>query len=127
MFEDFFLFLLGRFPFRVHIFRKQFIPDTAVIGSITAEKAVVASRIEPNNFHLTVFNPWFNKLWHPVSQSDLIIGPRPFVNPNLGGLFRGWFCSGGVKLPLKLVRITLGTWNLVRKYTHIYSFRKYTF
>ena len=28
---------------------------------------------------------------------------------------------------LKLVWITLETWNLVRKYTHIYSFRKYTF
>ena len=28
---------------------------------------------------------------------------------------------------LKLVRITLKTWNLVRKCTHICSFRKYTF
>ena len=28
---------------------------------------------------------------------------------------------------LKLVRINLETWNLVRKYTHICSFRKYTF
>ena len=28
---------------------------------------------------------------------------------------------------LKLVRIMLETWNLVGKYTHIFSFRKYTF
>ena len=28
---------------------------------------------------------------------------------------------------LKIVRIMLETWNLVRKYTHICSFRKYTF
>ena len=37
---------------------------------------------------------------------------------------------GGVKLPppnLKPVRITLETWNLVRKYKYIFSFRKYTF
>ena len=34
----------------------------------------------------------------------------------------------GVKLPrLKPVRITLETWNVVRKYAHICSFRKYTF
>ena len=28
---------------------------------------------------------------------------------------------------LKLVRIIIETWNFVRKYTHIFSFRKYTF
>ena len=28
---------------------------------------------------------------------------------------------------LKLVRIMLETWNLVRKYTRIFGFRKYTF
>ena len=36
----------------------------------------------------------------------------------------------GVKLPppcLKLVRIMLETWILVRKYIHVCSFRKYTF
>ena len=52
------------------------------------------------------------------------------INPNLGGLFRGLFWEGGgVKLPpyLKLVRITLETSNLARKYTPICSFRKYTF
>ena len=30
-------------------------------------------------------------------------------------------------LCLKLVRIIPETWNLVRKYTHLFSFRKYTF
>ena len=36
--------------------------------------------------------------------------------------------GGGGELPcLKLVRITLGIWNLVPKYTHICSFKKYTF
>ena len=30
-------------------------------------------------------------------------------------------------LRLKLVRSMLETWNLVGKYTHIYSFRKYSF
>ena len=35
---------------------------------------------------------------------------------------------GGKLLPcLKLVRVMLETWNLVRQYTHIFSFRKYTF
>ena len=40
-----------------------------------------------------------------------------------------WGGDVGVKLPpcLKLVRIVLETWNLVRKFTHICSFRKYTF
>ena len=34
----------------------------------------------------------------------------------------------GVKLArLKLIRIMLETWNLVHKFTHIFSFRKYTF
>ena len=61
------------------------------------------------------------------------------LNSNLGGLFRGSFWGvyvcvgvggeGGLKLSpcLKLVRIMLETWNLVREYKHIYSFRKYTF
>ena len=51
-------------------------------------------------------------------------------NSNLGGLFRGsfWGEVGKITPPsLKLVRIVLETWNLVRKYTHISSFRKYTF
>ena len=44
----------------------------------------------------------------------------------LGGLFWG---RRGVKLPLcpKLVRVMLETWNLLRTYTRICSFRKYTF
>ena len=59
-------------------------------------------------------------------------------NANLGGLFRDSFRGRGDDLPrpppshtpttyLKFVRIILETWNLVRKYTHICSFRKYTF
>ena len=61
-----------------------------------------------------------------------------FIKPNLGGLFRGsfWGSQGGVTptpLPpqrppcLKLVRIMLETLNLTDKYTHIRSFRIYTF
>ena len=58
------------------------------------------------------------------------------LNPNLGRLFRGLFfkvCVGGGKiippLPpcLTLDRIMLKTWNMVLKYKHICSFRKYTF
>ena len=55
-----------------------------------------------------------------------------WFNPNLGGLLRVCFEVGGKtnSLPplcLKLVRIMLATSNLARKYTHICSFRKYTF
>ena len=65
------------------------------------------------------------------------------INPNLGGVFRGlffFFWGGGlVKLTsptphthtLSKTRqnhaIILETGNLVRKYTHICSFKKYTF
>ena len=53
------------------------------------------------------------------------------LNPNLGGLFRGSFWGGGggrgITLCLKLVRMMLETWNFVRKFAHICSFRKYTF
>ena len=48
-------------------------------------------------------------------------------NPNLGGTC---FAGEGGRVsdyPLKLVRIMLETWTLVRKYKHICSFRKYTF
>ena len=52
-------------------------------------------------------------------------------NPNLGRLFRIHFEVGGKitsrLLCLKFVRITPETWNLVRKNTHICSFRKDTF
>ena len=41
------------------------------------------------------------------------------VDPNLGGLFRDRFWGGGgvgkITLCLKLVTVTLDTWNLVRK------------
>ena len=49
-------------------------------------------------------------------------------NSNLGGVHFE-VGEGGLKLPLglKLVRIMLETWNLAGKYTHICSFRKYTF
>ena len=51
------------------------------------------------------------------------------LNPNMGGLFRGLFRGGDgwISPCLKLVRIMLETWNLVHKYTHIYSFRKKIF
>ena len=40
----------------------------------------------------------------------------------------GWV-GGGVNYPhcLKLVRSMLETWNLVRKFAHIFSLRKYSF
>ena len=50
--------------------------------------------------------------------------------PNLYGLPRGSFCSGGgggITPCLKLVIIMLETWNLLRKYTQKCSFRKYNF
>ena len=64
-----------------------------------------------------------------------ILNNMHFINPNLGGLFRGplWDVRERVKLPLpprpylKLVRIMLESWKLARKYTHICNFRKYTF
>ena len=61
------------------------------------------------------------KLFLPITQ--------PCINSNMGGLFRGSFWGVGQKISrcLKLVIIMLETWNLVRKYTHISSFRKYTF
>ena len=45
------------------------------------------------------------------------------VRFEMGGVVRG----GGELPRLKLVRITLETSNLARKYTPICSFRKYTF
>ena len=64
----------------------------------------------------------YNEIWDKVSNT---------IKSNLGGLFRGpvWGGGGAITLPscLKLVRIMLETWNLVRKYTNICSFRKYTF
>ena len=54
------------------------------------------------------------------------------INPNLGGLFRGLLWGGGgggdyTHSCLKLVRIMLEASNLARKYSTIFSFRKYTF
>ena len=51
------------------------------------------------------------------------------LNTNMGGLFRGLFQGGDgwISPCVKLVRIMLETWNLVHKYTHIYSFRKKNF
>ena len=52
-------------------------------------------------------------------------------NPDLGGLFRGFILRwewGGKTTPcLKLVRITLQTSNLARKYRPICNFRKHSF
>ena len=44
-----------------------------------------------------------------------------------GGGGEGAGVRGKITPCLKLFRIMLETWNLVRKYTHIISFRKYTF
>ena len=55
------------------------------------------------------------------------------INPNLGWLFKGLFWGGGggwggkTTHCLKLFRIMLETSNLARKYTLIFSLRKYTF
>ena len=51
------------------------------------------------------------------------------LDPNLVGFFRGLFWGGWEDYPLfvKVVRIILETWNLVRKYAQICSFRKFTF
>ena len=43
------------------------------------------------------------------------------------GFLRFCFEAGGGVHCLKLVRIMLQTLNVARKYTHIFSFRKYTF
>ena len=49
-----------------------------------------------------------------------------YFNPNLGRLFKGPFWSGGeggggkITPCLKLIRVMLESWNLVRKYTYTY-------
>ena len=50
-------------------------------------------------------------------------------NHILNGFFRGsfWGGGGGGVPPVKFFTIKLETWNLVRTYTRICSFRKYTF
>ena len=70
-------------------------------------------------------NIFYNVRLHSVATAEDIVD---YVNLTLGGLFRSSFCGGGKIAPfLNLVRIMLKTWNLVRKYTYICSFRKYTF
>ena len=63
---------------------------------------------------------------------SICIYDQLYLEPNLGGLFRGSFWGGrrGIPSPtpcLKLVRIMLETSYLACTYTHIYGFRKYTF
>ena len=71
-------------------------------------------------FYLNTIKKVFQKLTIQVHNLKFRI------NPNLSWLFRGWFCGGKVTSPcLTLVRIIPET--LARKYTHICSFRKYTF
>ena len=77
--------------------------------------------------------------WRSIYFRFLTSVNRPFsafkkrlsqdVNPNMGGLFRDlfWGGDGWISLCLKLVRIMLENWHLVRKYTHISSFRKKNF
>ena len=58
---------------------------------------------------------------------------KKVLNPNLGWLTPSgtfWGGGGGSKITppyMKLVRIMLETWNFVRKYPCISSFRKCTF
>ena len=51
------------------------------------------------------------------------------LNPNLGGFFKGSVWGGGVNYPppppSKIAK--LESWNLARKYTFLFSFRKYAF
>ena len=72
----------------------------------------------------------FNKLRTVIAETEtLFYNELLLSNPNLVGFLGVRFEVGGVKLSpcLKLVRIMLETSNLVRKYTPICSFRKYTF
>ena len=44
-----------------------------------SRKAVIIHWTEPNNFNFTISTPLVNKLWHPVSSSDVKIHPRFFA------------------------------------------------
>ena len=66
-----------------------------------------------------------------VTPSTCLSAPsQSYINPNLGGLFRGFFfCGGGGGVGggdkithLKLIKIMLETSNLACKYTRICSF-----
>ena len=82
------------------------------------------------------FQPILNTCRMPTGYTKTYIGWKSkqladkSLNPNIGGVFRGLFCSERIILPslpcLKGVRIMLETWNAVLKYKDIYSFRKYT-
>ena len=56
---------------------------------------------------------------------SVYLGQRKWCT-NLGGLFRGLFFGSNITTAhrLKLVRTVLETWNSVRKYTDIFSFKK---
>ena len=68
------------------------------------------------------------------SFRGIIVSRHWRVLQNSTLMWVGFLGAQGVKLPtpppptcLKLVRIMLETWDLVCKYTHIYSFRQYIF
>ena len=68
----------------------------------------------------------------PQTQSDEVKLGNSCINHNLGRLYSGSFWGGGgggITTPayLKLVRIRLEIWSLVRRYIHIYNFRKFSF
>ena len=68
----------------------------------------------------------------PQTQSDEVKLGNSRINHNLGTLYSGSFWGGGgggITTPayLKLVKIMLEIWSLVRRYIHIYNFRKFSF
>ena len=67
------------------------------------------------------------KQWNNRVKSKLKLFESTLIR--VGFLWVRFVVGGGTKITpgLKLVRITLETWNLVRKYTHTCSFWKYTF
>ena len=78
-------------------------------------------------FSENYFSPLIAKISKKIEPGDnLEIWQGWYSSPNLGGSFRGSFCGGG-KITLEHYRIMLETSNLTRKYTYIFSFRKYDF
>ena len=71
---------------------------------------------------------WASVLTLLLSSDNLFTGYEKLTLIWVGFLGFHFEVGGGVKLLpcLKLVRFMLETWNLVRKYTHICSVRKYT-
>ena len=100
--------------------------------------------VDKGEFYNSSFKEWINdndiEMYSINNQGKSVVAERfirnlttKISNPNQAGLVRGSFWAGGegggVKLPsppsLKLVRIILEASKSARKYTPIYSFRKY--